>query len=83
MAKKPKLASLSIRPAKNGGHSVRHDYESQPGYSRGEGRMMMGAPSSEEHTFGPGDGHNLMKHIVAALALKGMSPQGGDEEPEE
>jgi hypothetical protein len=46
--------------------------------------MMMGAPSSEEHTFGPGDGHNLMKHIVAALALKGMSPGGpGGTPPDE
>jgi len=82
MAKRPKkLAMLSIRPAKNGGHSVRHEYDAQPSYNRGAGQLQMGAPSSEEHTFGPGDGHKLMKHIVAALALKGMSPQ--QEEPEE
>ena len=78
---KHKIASITIRPGKNGGHTVRHEY--QPQASIRGGGLSMGAPPGEDHNFGPGDGHNMLKHIVSALALKGMSPGGGESPNEE
>jgi hypothetical protein len=77
---KPKLEEMRIRPAKNGGHNVRHTYQAKPTITQG-GRasgMTMEQPPAEEHNFGPNDGNALMKHIGEALALKGL---GGNEEP--
>ena len=81
---KPKLVEMRIRPAKNGGHNVRHEYEATPRLAKGalSGGMMMDHPPAEEHDFGPKDGQALMKHIGQALALKGMMGGGqGNEEP--
>lgn len=71
---KPKLEQITIRPAKNGGHVVRHQYLPAPKLMKGamSGGMMMGQEPSEEHTFGPGDHQGLLKHITSALSLRGM-----------
>lgn len=76
---KPRLAEMRIRPAKDGSHNVRHEYESRPVFRRGSltGGMGMGAPPGQEFNFGPKDGAALMKHIGAALALKGMAGAPG------
>lgn len=73
---KPKLSSMTIRPGKNGGFNVRHEFESKPNFSKSMGMSMAGA-APEEHNFGPGEDAGLMKHIGQALALKGLSKAGG------
>lgn len=73
---KPKLASMTIRPGKNGGFHVRHEFEPKPSYSKGFGMTMDGS-KPEEHNFGPGDDGALMKHITQALSLKGLSQDSG------
>ena len=62
---KPKLAEMRIRPAKNGGHNVRHEFAPTPKMTRGlAGGMSMDHIPAEEHNFGPGDGKQLMQHIA-------------------
>ncbi len=74
---KPKLEEMRIRPAKNGGHNVRHEFAAKPKMTRGlAGGMSMDHPPAEEHNFGPGDGKQLMQHIASALALKGLTGGG-------
>lgn len=75
---KPKLMQMSIRPAKNGGHNVRHEYQSTPRLAKGSltGGMTMGQPPAEEFNFGPKDHKALMSHIAGALALKGIAAPG-------
>jgi len=76
--KKPQLAEMRIRPAKNGGHNVRHEYTAKPKLTKGmAGGMTMDRPEGEEFNFGPKDGNALMKHIAGALALKSLG-QGGE-----
>jgi hypothetical protein len=81
---KRKLRSITIRPGKNGGHSVQHQYEPAPQFSKGmSGGLTMGAPEMEDHSFGPGDHGGLVKHLAQALALKntgGASGLGGPQE---
>lgn len=74
---KPKLEQITIRPSKNGGHVVRHQYLPAPKLMKGgmSGGMMMDQASPEEHTFGAGDHKGLLKHITAALSLRGMDEQ--------
>ena len=69
---KHKLASITIRPAKNGGHTVSHEFEGRPAYAR-SGRtsgLFMDKPPAEEHTFGPKEHAGMMQHLAQALALK-------------
>ena len=74
---KPKLEEMRIRPAKNGGHNVRHEFAAKPKMTRGlAGGMSMDHPPAEEHNFGPADGKQLMQHIASALALKGLTGGG-------
>ena len=96
---KSKLMELRIRPAANGGHTVSHEFEPRPAHSRGPrtGGIFMDRPPTEEHTFGPKEHGQLIKHVAQALALKdalgGGAPQAmgaaagatpaGEEEPEE
>src|SRR5215471_18982958 len=77
MAKMPRLHEMRIRPSKNGGHNVAHEYAPSPRLAKGglSGGMMMDRPPSEEFNFGPKDGGQLMKHIAGALALKGLEAQ--------
>ena len=85
---KPKLQEMRIRPAKNGGHNVRHEFAPTPKMTRGlAGGMSMDHIPAEEHNFGPKDGKQLMQHIATALALKGLTGGGqpgntGDNEGE-
>jgi hypothetical protein len=77
---KPKLQEMRIRPAKNGGHNVRHEFAPKPQITKGlAGGMSMDHPPTEEHNFGPGDGKQLMQHIATALSLKGLSGANEDE----
>ena len=78
---KPRLQEMRIRPAKNGGHNVRHEFAPKASLSKGglSGGIGFNEPPAEEHNFGPGDGKQLMNHIATALALKGLS---GDKEDE-
>jgi len=69
---KPELASITIRPGKNGGHTVRHEFQSAPSYSK-VGGMSMASPQGEDHSFGPNDNQNLMAHLATALAIKGVN----------
>lgn len=82
---KHKLAEISIRPSKNGGHAVRHEYQPQARLSRGSlsGGMGMDHVPPEEHTFGPGDHQKLLKHITAALSLRGIEQGKPGQAPEE
>jgi hypothetical protein len=75
---KPRLEEMRIRPAKNGGHNVRHEFAPKPTLSKGAltGGMGLNVPPPEEHNFGPGDGKQLMNHIATALALKGLTGGG-------
>ena len=75
---KPRLEEMRIRPSKNGGHNVQHNYSAKPRLAGGalSGGMMMDHPPSEEFNFGPQDHGSLMKHIAGALALKGMGAPG-------
>jgi hypothetical protein len=83
---KPKLEEMRIRPAKNGGHNVRHEFAAKPKMTKGlAGGMSMDHPPAEEHNFGPADGKQLMQHIASALALRGLTGGGqpgntGDDE---
>ena len=72
---KPKLEMISIRPSKNGGHVVRHDFLPQARLSKGalSGGLGMEHTPSEEHTFGPGDHGKMLQHITSALSLRGMN----------
>lgn len=69
MAKR-KLSSITIRPGKNGGHTVRHEYAPAAQYTRGNsGGLSMGMPQTEDHSFGPADSQGMMQHLAQALAL--------------
>ena len=82
MARGRKLASLMIRPARNGGHTVRHEFEPQLTSRTGmNGGIYNAAPPTEDHTFGPSDHSGLLKHITAALALKGLGQQAPQASP--
>ena len=75
---KPKLESMEIRPSKNGGHNVRHNYASKPVLTKGpmSGGMSLQGTPPDEFNFGPKDHQNLIQHIAGALALKGLAGQG-------
>lgn len=74
---KPKLASITIRPSKGGGHKVTHEFASAPKYSAGgrNGGMSMDQQPPAEHNFQPGEHNALLNHIASALALKGLGMQ--------
>jgi len=80
-----RLDSMEIRPAENGGHTIRHEFKRQP--VKREGSMSGGIyperPPSEEHVFGPGDGAKVLQHVAKhlSLPLPGIK-QAGMEEPE-
>ena len=75
-----KLESMSIAPAKNGGFTVSHHYKPQASISRGRtgGGMMMMAPKSEDHVFGPDQHAEMVAHIAKNLGLS----QAREEEAE-
>jgi hypothetical protein len=81
---KSRLSEMRIRPAKDGSHNVRHEFESAPKLAKGAltGGMMMDRPEPEEHNFGPKDGKALMQHIANALALRDVLSGQDDEEPQ-
>lgn len=82
MAKR-KIASITIRPAKNGGHTVRHEFEPAAEHRKGmNGGMFMTAPPTEEHTFGPKEHAPMMRHLADALALKGLM-QGAQQQAQQ
>lgn len=57
-----RLAEMRIRPAKNGGHTISHEYEREA-KAMGGGNIGMMAPKAEEHVFGPEDGEAMLRHI--------------------
>jgi hypothetical protein len=75
---KNELEEMRIRVAKNGGHTVTHEFERKA--TKREGTMNGGIynerPPSEEHVFGPDDGAKLGAHLVKHLNLKGISTAG-------
>jgi len=75
-----KLESMSIAPAKNGGFTVSHHFKPQASISRGRtgGGMMMLAPKTEDHVFGPDEHAALVAHIARHLGLS----QAREEEAE-
>jgi hypothetical protein len=75
MAKR-RLASIRITPGKNGGHTVQHEFAPEATSTKGmNGGIYPTTPPAETHTFGPGDHTGMMKHLQAALALKGLQQQ--------
>lgn len=83
---KPKLEQIIVRPSKNGGHVVRHDFQPRAKLAKGalSGGLGMEHTPSEEHTFGPGDHGKLLQHITSALSLRGMQQSMQDaSRPEE
>jgi len=58
-SKKKKLRRLSVQRAKNGGHTVEHEY-----HSNGNG---FEAPT--QHVFGKSDGASLMQHLRRHLLI--------------
>lgn len=73
-----KLDRLEIRPAENGGHTVRHEFKRKVANRKGgmNGGLYMDRPEPEEHTFGPDDGEQVMAHVSKALGLhRGAKPK--------
>jgi hypothetical protein len=62
------IREMRIRPGKNGGHEVVHEYQSSPTHSKGMGMMMEHTPS-ESHIFGSGEGHKMLAHVANTLAI--------------
>ncbi|HEX3851786.1 MAG TPA: hypothetical protein VHW01_12515 [Polyangiaceae bacterium] len=77
-SKKNQLDSMTITPAKNGGHTVKHSYKARPTMRKGHfgGGMGMDYPQSEEHVFGPGDGAKMLAHVKANLGLQAKGASG-------
>lgn len=69
---KPQLEALHITPAKNGGHTVRHQYRKSPVMNKGalSGGLAMSYPEPEEHAFGANQDAKLLAHVKSALGLK-------------
>jgi hypothetical protein len=76
------LEQLSITKADNGGHTVRHEFKRQAAKRSGgmNGGMYMDRPSSEEHSFGPADGHAVMAHVAKALGISAKAEEKAGEE---
>lgn len=74
------LERIEIHPAKNGGHTVRHEFQRQPNKKGGSmsSGVYMERPEPEEHVFGPGDGAAMMAHVAKNLGVKG----GAAKEPD-
>lgn len=70
------LEELSIRPGKNGGHSVHHMFKPAPLKKAGamSGGIGFDRPPSEQHNFGPDDGAKMMAHVRQALGVKVGQP---------
>jgi len=62
--KRKKLRRLSVQRAKNGGHTVEHEY-----HSNGNGYEP---PTT--HVFGRGDGDGLLKHLRTHLGIVSGAP---------
>jgi hypothetical protein len=60
------LRRLEVTPGKNGGHSVNHVFNYNPGPG----------PShpDEEHIFGASEGPKLMAHLQKHLGIKAPAP---------
>jgi hypothetical protein len=72
------LEAVTVRKAKNGGHSVTHSFA--PRLTMKGGAMSSGVtsdrPPAEEHTFGPGEDKAVATHLIKNLGLKGVSIAG-------
>ena len=60
-----KLHHMEIHPAKNGGHTVEHYFESKPSKS-GAFREM---PPPEKHVFGADESGKMMAHVSKHLGI--------------
>jgi hypothetical protein len=67
-----KIESIEIRPAENGGHTVRHQFAREV-QSKKMGDIGMGRPEPEEHVFGDGQHGEMMGHVAKALGMKKMA----------
>lgn len=67
---KKELEAIRIEPAKNGGHTVRHNYRSRRVYRGGvNGGMGTEYVEPEEFVFGPNDSHKMVAHVTQHLGL--------------
>jgi len=82
-SKGKELDSMTISPAKNGGHTIRHSYKAQPVMRKGSmsGGLGMDYPQSEEHVFGPNDGKKALAHIAKHLGIGGGKSAAGKDAP--
>lgn len=69
MAKQMRCMTISM--ADNGGHTVRHEYKSEPVHRRGGADSGMGMEHhpSEEHVFGPSEHGKMISHMTSHLTL--------------
>jgi hypothetical protein len=74
------LEEMTIRKAKNGGHSVIHSFAPRLNTKGGSmsGGITSERPPAEEHSFGPGDTKALANHVITNLGLKGVSVTGAE-----
>ena len=70
--KKPEaLERMEYSRSTNGGHIMRHFFESGPG---------MGYRKPEEYTFGPSEGDNVLAHFAKCAGIKGHEGEDGEKE---
>jgi hypothetical protein len=66
------IEGIRIEPAKNGGHTVRHNYKSRRVYRKAGPNAGMGTEyvEPEEFVFGPDDNEKMLAHVAKYLGLK-------------
>lgn len=64
-----KLESMEIRPAENGGHTVRQEFKREVSAKK-MGDMYMDRPKSEEHVFGATEDAKMLGHVAENLGVK-------------
>ena len=82
MAQEKKIQHMEIHLAhphdgKFHGAVVEHHFERTPAHTAGRGVFMSEAHEPEKHTFGEGDGHEMLAHIANNA---NVSEQGADAE---
>lgn len=77
--KKPKIRSIEIEPAENGGHTVTHRYKESHTHSSKQG-IGVQYHEPEQHVFGPSEGHEMLAHVANHLAIPEPKEAEGEEE---
>lgn len=74
------LDSMTITPAANGGHTIRHSFKARPTNHKGRmsGGLSMDYPEPEEHVFGADQSKQALAHIAKHLGIKGGAQQIAD-----